>query len=101
MSTYELQQEHFDKLQAALKGKADREEFDRLKAQEVKICSRLDDIEDALDIEHAGRWYVEDLLYERERLATRLVMLYSWARHIERGGTIPFKTFQEIKEREL
>ena len=101
MSTYELQQEHFDKLQAALKGKADREEFDRLQAQGVKICNRLGDIEHALDFEHAGRWYVEDLLYERERLATRLVMLYSWARHIERGGTIPFKTFQEIKERDL
>ena len=91
MSTYELQQEHFDELQAALKGKA----------EEVKICNRLGDIEHALDFEHAGRLYVEDLLYERERLATKLVMLYSWARHIERGGTIPFKTFQEIKEREL
>ena len=101
MSTYELQQEHFDKLQAALKGKADRDEFDRLKAQEIKICSRLDDIEDALDIEHAGRWYVDGLLFERERLGNRLVMLYSWVRHIERGGTIPFKTFQEIKERDL
>ena len=73
----------------------------RLQAQEIKICSRLDDIEDALDFERAGRWHVDGLLYERERLATRLVMLYSWARHIERGGTIPFKTFQEIKEREL
>ena len=73
----------------------------RLQAQEIKICSRLDDIEDALDFEHAGRLYVEDLLYERERLGNRLVVLYSWVRHIERGGTIPFKTFQEIKEREL